>query len=50
MMKSLEGLYAALVTPFDQDGNVDYSALKHLMRKLQRSGLAGFYVCGSTAE
>ncbi len=44
------GIVAALVTPFDSDGNIEYSVLKDHIRFLKRNGVDGFYVNGSTAE
>ena len=43
------GLWIPLVTPF-QDGAVDHSALAALVKRLARTGIAGFVACGSTGE
>lgn len=49
-MKQLKGIYPALLTPFDQSGNVNCDALKQLVRWNIEKGVNGFYVGGSTAE
>ncbi|WP_372588251.1 dihydrodipicolinate synthase family protein [Acidovorax sp. BLS4] len=43
------GLWIPLVTPF-RHGAVDHEALKGLVQRLRRTGIAGFVACGSTAE
>ncbi len=50
MKKSLAGLCAALVTPYDSKGQVNYSVLRDMVSHLLRQGMEGFYVCGSTGE
>lgn len=40
----------ALVTPFDNNENIDYGALSALVERLIAQGVDGFYACGSTAE
>ena len=49
-MKRLNGIYPALLTPFDQNGKVNCDALKQLVRWNIEKGVDGFYVGGSTAE
>jgi len=44
------GVYAALITPFDESGNVDEKKLKNLVRFLFSKGIDGLYVCGGTGE
>ena len=44
------GVYAALITPFDEIGNVDEKRLKNLVRFLISKGIDGLYVCGGTGE
>lgn len=43
-------LMVALITPFKQDLQVDYVALKCLLARLMQEGVDGFIVCGTTAE
>ena len=50
MNKKLTGIYAALFTPFDQDGKIIYDALQRHVDYLVKQGLDGFYVNGSTGE
>jgi len=49
-MKSLEGLYTALLTPFHENGEINESALRELVSSNIDKGIDGFYVCGSTGE
>ena len=49
-MKRFDGIYAALVTPFDHNGKIHADALQRLIDKLIGEGAAGFYVSGSTGE
>ena len=46
----LQGIYPALATPFDADGNVYEEKILHNIRKLNQIALAGYTVCGSTGE
>lgn len=50
MGKDFKGIYAALLTPYDRDGQVNEKELKKLVRYLIRKGIDGFYVAGSTGE
>jgi 4-hydroxy-tetrahydrodipicolinate synthase len=50
MMKNFGRLLTAMVTPFDSDGNVDYSQAKKLAAALTKSGNNGVVVCGTTGE
>lgn len=47
---NLSGIIPALVTPFKEDGSVNYDSLKELIKTLIAKGVGGFYACGSTAE
>ena len=49
MSKPLEGVYAALTTPFAGD-EVSTERIRENVRKLNRTGLAGYLVLGSTGE
>lgn len=49
-MKKIEGLFPALVTPFDENGKVSTERIGRLVEKLQKSKIRGFYVGGSTGE
>lgn len=50
MKTALRGIYPALLTPFDANGNVNTNALEKLVEYNLNKGVAGFYVGGSTAE
>ncbi|MBI1859807.1 MAG: 4-hydroxy-tetrahydrodipicolinate synthase [Deltaproteobacteria bacterium] len=45
-----EGVYVALVTPFDGSGCFDSSALSRHLSWLAGAGVAGFVPCGTTGE
>lgn len=49
-MKKIDGIYTALVTPFDSEGNINPTAVQRLVEENIRKGVSGFYVCGSTGE
>ncbi len=50
MNRQFQGIYAALVTPYTEAGEVNYREVKRLVRYLIRKGIDGFYVGGSTGE
>ena len=50
MATKFDGIYPALLTPFYENGNINYAALRQLVEMNIKKGVAGFYVCGSTAE
>jgi 4-hydroxy-tetrahydrodipicolinate synthase len=45
-----KGLGVALVTPFHEDGTIDYDALSELLHYQEQNGVDFFCVLGSTAE
>ncbi len=45
-----EGVYPAIVTPFDGDGEVDYDALTDVVARVEDAGVDGVVPCGSTGE
>lgn len=49
-MKITEGVYPAIVTPFDGDGEVDYGALGDVIEYVEDAGVDGVVPCGSTGE
>ena len=49
-MKKFGRLLTAMVTPFDEKGNVDYEQAKKLARALLNSGSDGLVVSGTTGE
>ena len=44
------GPFAILMTPFRQDGRVDFDEMLHHVEELCASGIAGVIPCGSTGE
>lgn len=49
-MKEFEGIFTALLTPFDAGNHINEKALGQLIEHNIRLGVTGFYACGSTAE
>ena len=50
MKNTLAGLIAAPFTPFDSAGNVALPVIPRLASLLQKNGVAGAFVCGTTGE
>lgn len=46
----LTGVFAPVVTPFREDGTIDYGALKRNVEKLLRTRLRGYLVLGTNGE
>ncbi len=46
----LRGIFPALTTPFEADGEVSVTGLKENIERYNRTGLAGYLVLGSTGE
>lgn len=49
-MQKFNGIFTALLTPFDKNGRINEKELEKLVRFNIEKGANGFYVCGSTAE
>ena len=49
-MSEIGGVITAMVTPFDQSGEVDEAAARSLARRLIDSGSHGLVVAGTTGE
>lgn len=49
-MQPLSGIFAALLTPFDEDERIDHGAIAALVEFQVRQGLQGLYVGGSSGE
>lgn len=49
-IKEITGVIPALLTPFDQDENLDEKGLRALIAKLLEEGVHGLYLTGSTGE
>ena len=47
MEQKIQGVIAVPLTPFDQDGNIDYSALERLIEFMIGKGIHGMFPCGS---
>ncbi len=50
MKDKFYGVYAALLTPFDEIGEVEEKKLRGLVNFLISKGINGLYVCGGTGE
>lgn len=49
-MKKLYGVTVAMVTPFTENGEIDYESLKQLTEMLIDKGVNCLYPCGTTGE
>lgn len=49
-MKELEGSFAAMVTPFTEEGRVDCEGLERNIEFYLRNGIHGLVALGSTGE
>lgn len=49
-MKKIEGLIAAVFTPFAEDGSVNFEMIPPLVDKLYQDGVKGIFVNGSNGE
>ena len=47
---NIEGVLVPVVTPFDAEGSVDFSALGDLLEHLINAGVGGIVACGTTGE
>ncbi len=45
-----EGIYTPVLTPFAEDGSIDYEKMKHNLDKWSATALAGIVVLGSNGE
>lgn len=50
MTEVTTGVFPPIVTPFDDDGEVDYESLADNIERLERNGVSGITPCGSTGE
>ena len=46
----LHGIFPPITTPFDHNGDIWKIKVQHNIEKLNRIGLSGYVVCGSTGE
>ena len=49
-MLKLQGIFPPVATPFDRDGEIYAAKVEHNIAKWNKTGLAGYVVCGSTGE
>jgi len=49
-MKSIKGSWAALITPFRQDDQIDFAALERLLDMHLAARTDGLVICGTTGE
>jgi 4-hydroxy-2-oxoglutarate aldolase len=50
MSVDLRGIFSPITTPFDENGELYKSQVKHNIEKWNSTKLAGYVVCGSTGE
>ena len=46
----LNGVLPPMITPFKENGDVDYDAFSYNIEKWNETGLAGYLVLGSNSE
>lgn len=46
----LEGVITALITPFAEDGTIDFPVLREIVESQVQGGVNGLVACGTTAE
>lgn len=49
-MTDLKGSVVAIVTPFNENGSIDYTSYKGLLKFHLKNGTDGIVVCGTTGE
>jgi 4-hydroxy-tetrahydrodipicolinate synthase len=49
-MLAFQGTYTAIITPFTQDGDIDYESLEKLIEEQILAGINGIVVLGTTGE
>lgn len=49
-MIKLQGIFPPITTPFDRNGDLYPAKVEHNITKLNKTGLSGYVVCGSTGE
>lgn len=49
-MIKLQGIFPPIATPFDRNGDLYPAKVEHNISKLNKTGLSGYVVCGSTGE
>ncbi|MBC7085262.1 MAG: 4-hydroxy-tetrahydrodipicolinate synthase [Methanomethylovorans sp.] len=45
-----EGVFPALITPFDADNRIDVTSFKNIIDYVEKGGVSGVVVCGTTGE
>jgi 4-hydroxy-tetrahydrodipicolinate synthase len=50
MTRTFTGTYPAIVTPFHEDGSIDFAGVREEVRRLEAAGVDGIVACGSTGE
>ena len=46
----MKGVYTAIITPFKEDGKIDFEAFGKLLEKQESAGVSGVVVAGTTGE
>lgn len=49
-MKGFDGVWTALITPFNDEGAIDFEAYRALIGKQIEAGVSGIIPCGTTGE
>ncbi|MGQ9472872.1 MAG: dihydrodipicolinate synthase family protein [Candidatus Caldatribacteriaceae bacterium] len=48
--EKLTGVFAPIVTPFDEGGEIEFEALRRNVEKMNRTSLRGYFVLGTNGE
>ena len=46
----MEGVYTAIVTPFEESGEIDKEAYQRLIKRQEEAGIKGVVIAGTTGE
>lgn len=49
-MNKFGGIYPALITPYRDDGKIDFDILQNLIEYTLAHGAEGYFICGTTGE
>lgn len=48
--KGFKGIYSALLTPYDENGKINFKVIRQLVEYQLRGGVSGFFVMGTSSE
>ena len=50
MMNTFQGIYTAILTPFNEDLDINYGLLEGFVKFQEKNGIAGIVPCGTNGE